>query len=112
MTEPLVPIALGAIILLPVAIFVWQLRRVRQGIESKAKGTILFFAYSILPVLLYIALFFVLVGIEALTGLAVINEGYARTVFVVVGIGTMLVLLMASIFGLLALLSKPRGKAT
>jgi len=111
MSDQLATILFGAVILFPIAIFVWQIRRVRRGTQSKVKGTALFFAYATLPVLLNIALFFVLVGFEEVTGRDIITEGYNYVLVALVGTGSIWVVLTTSFFGLLAFLSKPGKKA-
>jgi hypothetical protein len=86
------------IILIPIGVFARQIQLVRRGTRRRVNGAIFFFAYSILPVLTYGLAFLVLVGLEELTTVSVITEGFARTLLLVVGIGLAEVLLLTVIF--------------
>lgn len=118
MGEGLVPLAfwmvvkVAVVFLYPIGISIWQIRRIREGLQSKLKGIILFLAYSVIPIALYVLVFLVLIGAEELTDLAFISEGYARTFLIALGIWTAIVLLMTLIFALVAVLSKRREKIT
>ena len=102
MSEQLAAALFWLIILIPVGVFAHQIQQVRRGTRGRSKGALLFFAYSILPVLTYGLVFLVLVGVEELTGTSVITEGFARTLFLVVGIGSAEVLLLTLIFAVAA----------
>jgi hypothetical protein len=97
-SEQLAAVLFWLIILIPVGVFARQIQQVRRGTRRRSKGTILFFSYSILPVLTYGLVFLVLVGLEEFMGLSVITEGHARTLLLVVGIGSAEVLLLTLIF--------------
>ena len=101
MSEQLASVLFWLIILIPIGVFARQIQQVRRGTRRKFKGAILlFFSYSILPVLTYALVFLVLVGVEELTKLSVITEGFGRTLLLVVGIGSAEVLLLTVIFAI------------
>jgi hypothetical protein len=96
--EQLASLLFWLIVLIPLGVFARQIQQVRRGTRRKFKGAILFFSYSILPVLIYALVFLVLAGVEELAKLPVITEGIARTLPLVVGIGLAEVLLLTVIF--------------
>jgi hypothetical protein len=98
--EQLVSVLFWLIILVPFGVFARQIQQVRRGARRKLKGAILFFSYSILPVLIYALVFLVLAGVEEFAKLPVIAEGIARTLPLVVGIGLAEVLLLTVIFAI------------
>lgn len=98
MNEQLASLLFWLIVLIPLGVFARQIQQVRRGTRRKFKGAILFFSYSILPVLIYALVFLVLAGVEELAKLPVITEGIARTLPLVVGIGLAEVLLLTVIF--------------
>ncbi|MEH6813343.1 MAG: hypothetical protein V7677_12500 [Motiliproteus sp.] len=69
-------------------VFYWQIRNVRRGKTSKKKAIGLYAGYTITSVVLYGSVFMALVGIEELTHTAIISEGYARTLLIVIVGGT------------------------
>lgn len=112
MSERLASVLFWLIILIPFGVFARQIQQVRRGTRGKFKGAILFFSYSILPVLAYGLVFLVLVGVEELTRLSVITEGFARTLLLVIGIGSAEVLLLTAIFAVtVCFLRVPRNAA-
>jgi hypothetical protein len=98
MSELLASLFFWLIILIPIGVFARQIQQVRRGRRSKLKGAILFFSYSILPVLIYGLVFLALVGVEELASRSVIAEEFARTLLLVIGIGSAEVLLLTVIF--------------
>ena len=111
MSEQLAPVLFWLIILIPIGVFARQIRQVRRGTQRKLKGAVLFFAYSILPVLIYGLVFLVLAGVEELASLSVITEGFARTLLLVIGIGSAEVLLLTAIFALAVWFLRVPGNA-
>lgn len=111
MSEQLAAVLFWLIILIPVGVFARQIQQVRRGTRRKFKGAILFFCYSILPVLTYGLVFLVLVGVEELTRLSVITEGFARTLLLVVGIGAAEVLVLTGIFAVAVRFLRVPGNA-
>ena len=111
MSEQLASVFFWLIILIPIGVFARQIQEVRRGTRSKFKGAVLFFSYSILPVLVYGLVFLVLVGVEELTRLPVIAEGFARTLLLVVGIGSAEVLFLTAIFAVAVWLLGVPGNA-
>jgi hypothetical protein len=98
MSEQLAAASFWLIILIPLGVFARQIQQVRRGTRRRLKGALLFFCYSILPALTYALAFLVLAGVEELTGLSVLAEGFARTFLLVIGIGSAEVLLLTLIF--------------
>lgn len=111
MNEQLASILFWLIILIPLGVFARQIQQVRRGRRRKVKGAILFFSYSILPVLIYALAFLVLVGVEEFTKLSVITEGIARTLPLVVGIGLAEVLLLTVVFAIASWFLRAPGNA-
>jgi hypothetical protein len=102
MSEILVPIAFWLIVLFPFGVFIWQIRRVRRGTVSKGRGALLFLFYSATPIIAYVVAFLVLVALEEIANVAIIMEGYARSLLLIAGIGVAWVLLMTAVFTMLA----------
>lgn len=100
MIEQLASALFWLIVLIPIGVFARQIQQVRRGARRKFKGAILFFFYSILPVLTYALVILVLVGVEELTRRSMIAEGFARTLLLVVGIGSAEVLLLTAVFAI------------
>ncbi len=103
MEERLVPLLALGVLLVPLAVFARQLRNVRRGRRSRLGGTLAFAVFASLPVVLYVGVFMALVGIEELTGTALIDEGYARSLLIVavgglgaVALGTLLFAVVAA----------------
>lgn len=90
------------IMLIPIGVFAGQLLRVRRGTQRKVRATLLFFTYSILPVLAYIACFLLLAGAEELTARPLISEGYARMLVPLAAVSVAEVLLLTLAFGITA----------
>ena len=107
MSEYLASIVFWLTILIPIGVFIRQIQQVRRGAPRKFKGIILFFSYSMLPVLTYALAIRSLVGIEELTKLSVISEGLSRTFMLVVGIGLSEVLLLTVIFAIAVSFLRP-----
>ena len=58
------------------------------------------------PVILYVGLFFALVGVEEVTNTAIIGEGYARSLFLAAAVGVVLVLSTTLVFSVVILAMK------
>ena len=91
-------ILLWLIILVPLYVFARQIGQVRRGVTRRFKAGLLFFCYSIIPVVLYAALFFALVGIENLTKKPIVTEEAARSLLFVTGAGLAEVMILTVIF--------------
>lgn len=109
MEELSIRICVLLILLAPIASFVWQVRRVRRGLSSRFKGTILYAVYSAVPVLMYVGIFLTLVGIEELSNTSLVGEGYARSLMIVGVGGAALVILGTIVFYIVVAFTK--GKA-
>ena len=95
-----VPFFMFLILLAPIASFVWQFRRVHRGVSSRFKGIVSYAAYSTVPVLMYIGIFLVLVGVEELLNISLVDEGYARSLMIVGVGGAALVIVGTIIFSI------------
>jgi hypothetical protein len=100
MNETSVSLLICLMVLAPIAIFIRQFKQVRSGEQRKVQGTLLFFFYSIVPALVYIAVFASLVGLEEFMNVPQLSEGLARTFFLVVGILLVEALLLTGCFAL------------
>ena len=109
MSEILVPIAFWFMVLFPIGVFIWLFRRVRRAVVSKRKGIVLFFCFSIVPVLVYATIFLILTGVQRFTDISVISEGYARTLLPIVGLLICWTLLLTVVFSVSARV-RHRGK--
>jgi len=109
MEEILIPIFVLLILFAPIGSFVRQLSRVRRGLSSRLKGTVLYAVYSAVPVLMYVGIFFAMVGLEELAKTSLIGEGYARSVMIVGGGGMALVILGTSLFSIVMLFIKNKA---
>lgn len=73
------PFVALAVLLVPLAVCAHQYLRVRGGRRTRRAAILRCAVFSVLPVVLYVGLFLALVGVEELTGVALVGEGYART---------------------------------
>lgn len=103
MSAILVPSVIWLIVLLPIGVLIWLIRRVRRGTLTKGRATLQFFFYSASPIVAYVSIFFALVAIEEMTDIALITEGYARSLLLIGGIGFAWVLLMTAVYGVVVL---------
>lgn len=78
------------------------LRRMRRERIGRLKGFLLYGLAALSPTVLYVALFFALVGIEELTGTALIAEEIGRSFLIVVAFGLLMWLLVLIPFAVLA----------
>ena len=97
----LVPVFAILMLVAPIACCVWQFRQVRRGQSSRAKGVLHYIGWSGTPLLIYIGLFFALVGAEEVLDASLVGEGYARSLGVLGGGGLLLVILGAVVFSIL-----------
>ena len=112
MTDQLIAMLAWLIFLVPIGVFVRQIQRVRNGTRDKLKATLLFFAFSFLPVFAYVLAFLALVGIEEVTQRAIIPEGLSRTLPLVAGISVVEVLLLTVIFVIVVSFLRPVRKTS
>lgn len=96
-------------ILFPFAVFFLQFRKIRRGLVSRGKATVLFFLISLIPAAALIAFFLGLVGLETLTGLSLIGETHARALLPVTIVYFLVVTVLTLIFGIAAaLMARPK----
>jgi hypothetical protein len=108
MIDLLVPLSALLVLCVPVFVFAWQYRKVWRGHRSRLKATLFYAIFSAVPVLLYVGVFLVLVGVEELTDTALIGEAYARSL-VIVAVGGLGVMAIGSLlFAIVAALTRPR----
>ena len=87
----------------------WQVKLVMVGKITKGRAICLYLVYAILPVILYGMTFLALVGIEELIDVAIIGEGYARTLPFVIVTGLAMALMCTLIFSFAAIFIKQRN---
>jgi hypothetical protein len=97
-TAYFVPISFIVIILAPGGVFVWLIRRVRHGLLTASSGTGRFLAYSLTPIILYLALSPLSLAVKGAFGWSPVGEAYGRSLFSVVAIGGANALFMSGIF--------------
>jgi len=85
--EWIVPIFELSMIVIPVYAFIEVRRRVKNGRTGRSRALLRYAVFAIAPVLVYILLYFLLVGFETLTRISVITEGLARSFFLLAGLG-------------------------
>jgi hypothetical protein len=112
MSEQFSSLSFLLIVLIPVGVFIRQIQHVRHGMRGKARGTLLFFCFSLVPVLAYALVFLVLIGIEKATKHSLIGEGFARASVLVVGIGVSEVVLLTGVFAIAVSFLRPAKNAT
>ncbi len=88
------------------AVFYWQINKVMTGSCTKGKATVLYAAFTLVPVVLYGALFLLLIGVEEFTDLAIIGEGYARTLPLIIVGGLAVTLLTSLLFSIVVFVLK------
>lgn len=106
MNDQLAAALFWLILLTPIGVFARQIQQVRRGLQRKVKATALFFGYSMLPLLAFVGIFMLLVGVEEVTRKPVISEGFARMLFPLAAFSTAEVLLLTVVFGIVAALMR------
>ncbi len=90
------------------AIFYWQLKRVRTGRCGKVKAVLVYYGYGLMPALLYVLVFMGVVGIEQMFETAIISDLYARALpFVLLG-SIVAAVVTGLLFALVVALIKPK----
>ena len=108
MDAMLIPAFTISTLVAPIACFLWQLGQVRRGISSRADGALRYVGRSATPLLIYIGLFFAMVGAEVILGLSLVGEAYACSLVLLGGGGLVMVVLGAIIFSMLVIIVKSR----
>ena len=103
------PACLVAILGVPVAAWHFLLPRIRGGTISSLRGFGLYALASLSPTILYLGFFFALVGIEELTGAALIPEEMGRSLLLLLAFG-LFVWLWAVLFFAIAATRARRAK--
>jgi len=98
---------MALIYLLYIAIvFYWQIKILKTGKNTKIKAIGLYAAYTIMPIILYGAVFITLVGIEELTNTAIISEEYARSLLFVIAGGIAVTIVTTLILSIVVFVMK------
>ena len=92
-------------------VFYWEAKNFKRGRITRGKAIVLHVAYTIAPVILYGAVFMALIGVEEFTGTAIIGEGYARSLPLVVAGGIAVVIVTTLVFPL-AVITMTRGDSS
>lgn len=98
-------------VLFIIFVFYWQIRIVKVGKRSKKKAIGLYAGYTFTPVILYGSVFMGLVGIEELTHTAIISDGYARSLPLVIVGGTAVVIITTLVFSIVSLFLKTEDES-
>lgn len=109
MEDIIIPICVLLMPTASIAAFIWQLSRVRRGLSSRLNGIVWYAIYSWVPVLVFVGVYFALVGIEEISKTSLIGEGYARSVMIVGGGGTGLVILGTMVFAIVLVFIKDKA---
>ena len=91
-----------AILFVPFAAGRLLLRRLRSGAIGRLRSIGLYALVVLAPAALYLGVFFAVVGIEELTGSALIPEEIGRSLLLVVGFGLLVWLLALVIYAIVA----------
>ncbi|MGA0114540.1 MAG: hypothetical protein ACO3IW_03215 [Burkholderiales bacterium] len=102
MNDQLAAALFWLILLTPIGVFARQIRQLRRGLQRRLRATVLFFAFSMLPVLAFVACFLLLVGAEELTARPLIGEGFSRMLLPLAVISVAEVVLLTLVFGIAA----------
>jgi len=103
--EWVLPLYALAMVVLPPYGFIVLRKRVKEGMLTKPRAFLYYAGLVLAPIILYAAFFFLLVGLEEVTRLAIVTEGLARTFLLAVGIGVVLWLVCTVVFGVALLLA-------
>ncbi len=106
----LIPVYELAMLIVPVYAFIVLRRRVKRMTMEKTRAFWLYVGYVIAPVLLFGLFFLTLVGVEEITGYAIIGEGLARGFLILVALGVSIWLLAIAIFGMNLLLARNKSR--
>ena len=98
--EWVVPVYEILMLSLPVYGFIVLRRRVKHNALAKVRAFLYYTGLSISPVVIYILFFLGLVGLEEVTGTAILTEGLARSVLISIGFGMVVWLVSLIIFGI------------
>jgi hypothetical protein len=98
--EWVVPVYGVLMLLVPVYGFISFRQRVKHKVLTKARAFLYFTGFVISPVAIYAIFFLVLVGLEEVAKTAIITEGLARSVLILIGLGLVVWLVSLIIFGM------------
>jgi hypothetical protein len=97
-----------SMLVVPIYTFITFFLRVKRGVMEKFRAIRYYAGFVIIPVILYGLFFFVLVSLEEIAKINLVTEEFARSFFVVIGIGIIIWLVSLVVFGItLAFLRKP-----
>ncbi|NIP39775.1 MAG: hypothetical protein GWO07_16105 [Candidatus Dadabacteria bacterium] len=98
MQEIIIPTVVISLLLSPFISFRYASGKYKNQNISKLKAYFYFLLISSLPMLAFIVLSLGMVGLEEITGRAIISDSFARSSVVVVGFGLLLLLNLSVIF--------------
>jgi hypothetical protein len=102
----LVPVIILVLISIPIGCASWIFIRTRTSQIPMRKALLRGALLSLLPLAIYVGLFFSLIGLEELTGKALVGEGLARSFLIVVGAGLTVWLLSGISLSLVLVVTK------
>jgi hypothetical protein len=106
-----VPVYEVLMLLMPVYGFVVLRRRVKHEVLSKVRAFLYYTGLVISPVAIFTFVFLGLVGLEEASKTAIITEGLARSVLILIGLGLVVWLVSLIIFGMALALIRSSGSS-
>ncbi len=98
MHQVLILLFVGSLMICPFISFKYAARKYKEGDLSKLKAYGFFLFINSLPIALFVILSLILVGIEELTGKAIIGDADARSFIILIAFGLLLLLNLSIIF--------------
>lgn len=98
MQDIIVPLVVVSLLLSPFISFRYASGKYRNHNISKLKAYLYFLFISSLPIVIFIVISLIMVGMEEITDKAIISDSFARSLIVVVGFGLLLLLNLSIIF--------------
>lgn len=96
--EWLIPLYELALLIVPIYTFVVLLRRVKHKVLSRARAFAYYLGWVSSPIALFILLFLGAVGVEEVTGIALVTEGLGRGLLILLALGLAVWLLASMVF--------------
>ncbi len=98
MQQIIVPLVVISLLLSPLVSFSYATGKYKNENITKLRAYFYFIFISLLPIIVFILLTLGMVGLEQISGKAVIADSYARSIIIIVGFGLLLLLNLSVIF--------------
>lgn len=105
-----IPLYQLLMLLLPVGALLVLYRRIKRGAVSRWGAWWRYALIVLAPVLLYLALVFALIGLEAVSDLSLLSEAMGRSVLLVLAVGLLIWLAAVLFFAVLLVVLQPRAR--